>query len=211
MWETWVRSLEKGKAPTPEFWPGEFHRLYSPWGRKESDTTEWLSLPLSVRSWMPCVCDSGGVALRGEVRTLRKAFRTNEMGHFCARLQPVGERVDSVTDGRGFSFCELGQLDIKGWGSPHHPGLTGRMEWHGPSRLACGGGSPLAGGDLMGQAGGLSSPRRPERGRVLALVPSCPWWCECNSWGLLNTPGDAHVARMANSDHDRIKVRVKRR
>ena len=144
---------------------------------------------------MPCVCGSGGVALRGEVRTLRKAFRTNETGHFCTRLQPVGEPVDSVTDGRGFSFCELGQPDVKGWGSPHHPGLTGRMEWpwlgsweelprHGPSRLACGGGSPQVGGDLMGWAGGLSSPRGPERGRALALVPSCPWWCECNSWGL---------------------------
>ena len=40
MQETWVQSLgwedplEKGKAPTPGFWPGEFHRLYSPWGRK---------------------------------------------------------------------------------------------------------------------------------------------------------------------------------
>ena len=47
--ETWVRSLgwkdalEKGKATTPVFWPGEFHGLYS-WGRKESDTTEQVSL-----------------------------------------------------------------------------------------------------------------------------------------------------------------------
>ena len=46
MWETWVRSvgwedaLKKGRAPTPVFFPGEFHGLYSPWGRKESDTTE---------------------------------------------------------------------------------------------------------------------------------------------------------------------------
>ena len=30
----------------PVFWPGEFHGLYSPWGRKESDTTERLSLSL---------------------------------------------------------------------------------------------------------------------------------------------------------------------
>ena len=31
--------------PTPVFWPGEFHGLYSPWGHKESDATEhlWLS------------------------------------------------------------------------------------------------------------------------------------------------------------------------
>ena len=29
---------------TPVFWPGEFYGLYSPWGRKESDTTKRLSL-----------------------------------------------------------------------------------------------------------------------------------------------------------------------
>ena len=34
------RSLEKERLPTPIFWPGEFHGLYSPWGCKESDTTE---------------------------------------------------------------------------------------------------------------------------------------------------------------------------
>ena len=32
---------------TPVFWPGEFHGLYSPWGHKQLDTTEWLS-PLPV-------------------------------------------------------------------------------------------------------------------------------------------------------------------
>ena len=26
--------------PTPVFWLGEFHGLYSPWGRKESDMAE---------------------------------------------------------------------------------------------------------------------------------------------------------------------------
>ena len=47
--ETWDRSLgwadplEKRKLPTPVFWPGEFHGLYSPWGCKESDTTERLA------------------------------------------------------------------------------------------------------------------------------------------------------------------------
>ena len=40
----WEDPLEKGKAThTPVLWPGEFHGLYSPWGRKESDTTERLS------------------------------------------------------------------------------------------------------------------------------------------------------------------------
>ena len=52
MWETWVQSLswedplEKGKAPHPAFWPGEFHGLYIPWGHKESDRTEQISLSL---------------------------------------------------------------------------------------------------------------------------------------------------------------------
>ena len=31
------------QLPTPVFWPREFHRLYSPWGHKGSDTTERLS------------------------------------------------------------------------------------------------------------------------------------------------------------------------
>ena len=50
MWETWVRSLgwedplEKERLPTLVFWSRELHRLYSPWGRKESDTTELLQL-----------------------------------------------------------------------------------------------------------------------------------------------------------------------
>ena len=35
---------EGERLPTPVFWPGEFHGLYSSWGLKESDTTEWLSL-----------------------------------------------------------------------------------------------------------------------------------------------------------------------
>ena len=55
MWETWVWTLgwedplEKGKVPTPVFWPGEFHGLYSPWGLKESNTAERLSLDTGQR------------------------------------------------------------------------------------------------------------------------------------------------------------------
>ena len=51
--ETWV-----GKIPwrrewlpsTPVFCPGEFHGLYSPWGRKELNMTERLPLSLSFCS-----------------------------------------------------------------------------------------------------------------------------------------------------------------
>ena len=46
----WVGKIpwRRERPPTPVFWPEEFHRLYSPWGRKESDTTEQLSLSRDV-------------------------------------------------------------------------------------------------------------------------------------------------------------------
>ena len=56
MRDTWVQSLgwedplEKGNVPTPVFWPGEFHVLYSPWGHKESDTTEQISLHYRIKT-----------------------------------------------------------------------------------------------------------------------------------------------------------------
>ena len=53
--KTWVRSLgwedplEKGKGmkrlPTPVFWPGEFHGLYSPWAAKDHTRLSDFHLP----------------------------------------------------------------------------------------------------------------------------------------------------------------------
>ena len=54
MCETWVWSLgwedplEREMLPIPVFWPGEFQGLYSPWGSKELDMTEWLSLHFTI-------------------------------------------------------------------------------------------------------------------------------------------------------------------
>ena len=44
--DPWVGKIpwRRERLPTPVFWPGEFHGLYSPWGHKELDTTERLSL-----------------------------------------------------------------------------------------------------------------------------------------------------------------------
>ena len=49
MQETWIGKIpwRRERLSIPVFWPGEFHGLYSPWGRQESDTTERLSLSLS--------------------------------------------------------------------------------------------------------------------------------------------------------------------
>ena len=51
-------SLEKKWQPTPVFLPAEFHGQrslagYSPWGRKEPDTTEQLTLWRHVYGWAP--------------------------------------------------------------------------------------------------------------------------------------------------------------
>ena len=48
MRKTWVGKIcwRRERLPTPVFWPGEFHGLCSPWGHKESDTTERISLSL---------------------------------------------------------------------------------------------------------------------------------------------------------------------
>ena len=42
---SWVRKIpwRRERLPTPVFWPGEFHGLYSPWGSKELDMAKWLS------------------------------------------------------------------------------------------------------------------------------------------------------------------------
>ena len=55
IWVGWGRSPEERN--TPVFLPGEFHRQrslagYSPWGHKQSDTTEQLKLSLHFRHFL---------------------------------------------------------------------------------------------------------------------------------------------------------------
>ena len=44
--DPWVGKVpwRRERLPNPLFWPGEFHGLYNPWGHKELDQTERLSL-----------------------------------------------------------------------------------------------------------------------------------------------------------------------
>ena len=44
--DPWIGKIpwRRERLPTAVFWPGKFHGLHSPWGCKESDTTEQLSL-----------------------------------------------------------------------------------------------------------------------------------------------------------------------
>ena len=44
--DSWVRKIlqRRDRLPTPVFWSGEFHGLYTPWGSQESDMIERFSL-----------------------------------------------------------------------------------------------------------------------------------------------------------------------
>jgi len=66
--DPWVGKIpwRRERLPTPVFWPGEFHGLYSPLGHKESDMTERLSLSLSMAHKVLYL----GVTLRGSAKTL---------------------------------------------------------------------------------------------------------------------------------------------
>ena len=52
--DSWVGKIpwRRERLLTPVFWPGKFHGLYSLWGCKESDMTEWLSLHFT-HFWPP--------------------------------------------------------------------------------------------------------------------------------------------------------------
>ena len=56
--ETWFGMIpwRREWLPSPLFWSGEFYELYSPWGRKESDTTERLSLSLQLLCGLDLAC-----------------------------------------------------------------------------------------------------------------------------------------------------------
>ena len=52
------------RLPTSVFWPGEFHGLHSPWGCKESGTTEGFSLTHSLTALVEGMAGHGRVTAR---------------------------------------------------------------------------------------------------------------------------------------------------
>ena len=65
--DPWVGKIpwRREQLLTPILWPGEFHGLYSPWGRKELDRTERLSLHFTSLHF------------------------TSKKAHTCQRLNPI--------------------------------------------------------------------------------------------------------------------------
>ena len=75
------------RRPTPVLWPGEFHGLYSPWGRKESGTTERLSLthcwqPWNVGPWNAAVEHLVSWLLTSRKQKGRNTDLSNSVFHF---------------------------------------------------------------------------------------------------------------------------------
>ena len=74
---SWKDPLEKGMTTTPVFLPGESHGQrsltgYNPWGCKELDMTERLTLSLSLSYIQGFSCDTSGKntpANAGDVET----------------------------------------------------------------------------------------------------------------------------------------------
>ena len=69
MRKTWVWSLgwedplEKGKATTPVFWPGEFHALFGPWGHRVGH--DWVTFAFMSDSCKCMYCRLPGSSAHG--------------------------------------------------------------------------------------------------------------------------------------------------
>ena len=94
MWETWVRIPGLGRSPgegkcsifqnTLVFWPGEFQGLYSPWGHKESDTNERLSVFM-------CILKGKNIFGIGEPKLLHASGWVKLQAHVLGSELPLGE------------------------------------------------------------------------------------------------------------------------
>ena len=80
MFDPWVGKIpwRREWLPTPVFLPGEFHEQrnlvgYSPWGRKESDMTEELTLSLSFHISM----------LKNKIACKKKNKKNRNVEAFC--------------------------------------------------------------------------------------------------------------------------------
>ena len=96
MWETWVWSLgwedplEKGKATHSCILPGEFHGLYSLWGRKELDMTERLLLSLGERgNWNNVVVSEGEKMLEEHIPNKRSPSTIHGNARGSNRLDSI--------------------------------------------------------------------------------------------------------------------------
>ena len=97
--DPWVRKIPW--LPTPVFWPGEFHGLYSPWGRKESDTTERFSTLIFTylhKDYKRLHCSQTTVRFFQNISTI--------INHFIVSVVALKEQRGQRT-GLGFVFLRF--------------------------------------------------------------------------------------------------------
>ena len=89
----WVGKIpwRRERLPSPVFWPGEFHGLYSPWSRKESDTTERLSLHFTTNLLL-------------KMNTLQKRFPISSFINFPFLLSVQAKKQTPFWIRNGFSI-----------------------------------------------------------------------------------------------------------
>ena len=104
--------LENERLPTPEFWPREFHGLYSPQGHKESDMTEWLSLTHSVQCDTPLAIRSTEWLSLKTSKLYNSVLNLNSFLNFLLHGQEtwVGSLgwEDSLGEGQGYLLQDSG-------------------------------------------------------------------------------------------------------
>ena len=90
----WVGKIPWSRKwqPTPVFLPGEFHGQrslvgYSPWGCKESDTTEHAHTCLShQRQWRPCGLKRNYCFSLNYLEEFKLEIKKNKLGIFSQRV-----------------------------------------------------------------------------------------------------------------------------
>ena len=77
--DRWVGKIpwRRERLPTPIFWSGEFHGLYSPWGHKESDTAEQLSFHFKSLLLCLILCSPLHEYLASEICNWEKEYFNN--------------------------------------------------------------------------------------------------------------------------------------
>ena len=96
---SWVEKIpwRREQLPTPIFWSGEFHGLYSPWDHKESDLTEQLNQTERItrrdkKAFLSGQCkeieENNGM---GKTRDLFKKIRATK-GTFHAKMGSIKDR-----------------------------------------------------------------------------------------------------------------------
>ena len=117
MQKTWVLSLgwEDIQIPTLIFWPEEFHELCSPWGHKELDMTEQLSVSLllpiqSTRTCTPTMSFSSFLIHWETVSSRKLLSQINQcfLQGFVSMQNHHGLHAKIHSEHRATDFWELG-------------------------------------------------------------------------------------------------------